>query len=362
LTSGADYRDLSHVLPEACDTLIGVIPRDGNGMPSPAGAFTAGDCDQVRSAVLAVEMNKYPADQRRMPATPRMCPVGYTPARMLSDNFNDGSLAPKWSSSGWRTDAGFQPSPSAGRAAFASDHSDVGRDPATANPADRRLTTSSKFRIPTGRASFLRWQHAYGLDWWGTGHTDLGFPDHPIYWDGGFVEVSVAGHPFKPLKVTRNGYKQPIDIADNRLGFGGDSIGWYTSQAALSSFAGRSVKLRFRLLTDGFIAFSPAAGWWLDNVSLYSCRGPSAPAAVKVSNVSGPKVKMSWHASTPNAGFSIKSYVVRRSGASAKTLSAHARSTVFGGLTKGKTYAFSIYATNNAGAKGTTVTKRLRVS
>ena len=119
----------------------------------------------------------------------------------------------------------------------------------------------------------------------------------------------------------------------------------------MSSFAGKHVKFRFRLLTDGIVSFSQSYGWWLDNVRLYSCRGPGAPASVKVHNRKGKKAKLKWKAATANPGFTIASYVVKRSGKPSVTMSASKRKKVFKNLKIGKTYTFTIRAKNNAGAE-----------
>ncbi|MDQ1615302.1 MAG: bacillolysin, partial [Actinomycetota bacterium] len=183
---------------------------------------------------------------------------------------------------------------------------------------------------------------------------------------GGFVEVSLNGGTFKPLSIASNGYNHVIQAASSssnlHKGFGGDSTDWYTSKASLSSFAGKHVKLRFRMRTDGFAAFSASYGWWLDNVRVYSCRGPSAPTSVQASNLAGLKAKLSWGKATPNPGFTIAHYVVRRSGSSWRTLSASARSATWSSLVKGQTYTFYVYATNNRGAKGTVVSRNLKIT
>jgi hypothetical protein len=75
----------------------------------------------------------------------------------------------------------------------------------------------------------------------------------------------------------------------------------------------------------------------------------------------GAKAKMKWGAATSNTG-SIASYVVKRSGKAAVTLSASKRKKVFKHLTIGKTYTFTIYAKNSLGAVGTKVTKTLKIT
>jgi hypothetical protein len=280
---------------------------------------------------------------------------------MLSDAF-ENALTDNWSSSGaWIRNADYQQKTSSGLAAWVLDYADIGDGSASPqippNPQDRRLTTKSTFSIPSGRASYLRFEHADAFDW--IGPNTVGAPIR--YYDGGFVEVSVNGAAFKPLSITVNGYNHTIQATGTK-GFGGDSTDWYTSRATMSSFAGKHVKFRFRLRTDGFASFSQSYGWWLDNVRLYSCRGPGAPGSVKVANMLGAKAKMTWRASTPNPGFTIASYVVKISGRPAVTLSASARRRVFRHLTIGHIYTFTIRAKNNRGASSVTVTRRLRIT
>ena len=109
------------------------------------------------------------------------------------------------------------------------------------------------------------------------------------------MEVSVDGAAYKPLGIQSNGYNHNIEATrignSVRRGFGGDSTDWYTSRATMTSFAGKHIRFRFRLLTDGFLSFSQSYGWYLDNVRLYSCRGPSAPGSVQVLNKKGAKAE-----------------------------------------------------------------------
>jgi bacillolysin len=357
LTSGSDYRDLYNVLRGSCTALVGTIPKDAAGANSVDGAITTDDCTWVTTELTAVKMNVYPTHDAPLPPTPGYCGTGYTVTDQLLDHF-DTALADRWSSSGaWIRNADYQKSATSGLAAWVLDYADSGDQTHAPNPQDRRLTTKSTFSIPSGRSSYLRFDHADAFDW--IGPNTVGAPIR--YYDGGFVEVSVDGAAFKPLGIQSNGYNHTIQATGTK-GFGGDSTDWYTSRASTSSFAGKHIKFRFRLRTDGFASFSQSYGWWLDNVRLYSCRGPSAPASVKVANATGAKAKMTWKASTPNPGFTVASYVVKRSGKPAVTVSASKRKKVFKHLTIGHTYTFTIRAKNSAGASGVTVTKRLKIT
>ena len=268
----------------------------------------------------------------------------------------EGALSANWLKGGlWTRNADYQATSSAGSAAYVPDFFDSGTNANNRNPSDHRLTTSHTYSIPGGgRSSYLRFEHADAFDW-STAPLQTG------YWDGGFVEISVDGAPYRALGVAVNGYNHTINVTGTK-GFGGDSVDWYTSRATMSSFAGKHVKFRFRLLTDGIVSDSQSYGWWLDNVRLYSCRGPGAPASVKALNRKGKKAKLKWKAATANPGFTIASYVVKRSGKPSVTISASKRSKVFKNLKIGKTYTFTIRAKNNAGANGTTVTKRLKIT
>jgi hypothetical protein len=355
LTSGADYRDLANVLPGSCTALVGTKPKDGTGTEIDTPIEVA-DCVQVTAAVAAVQMNLYPTHQAKLPPAPAYCSTGYTVTNMLFDAFA-GALSTNWTgSSAWTRTQNYQPTASSGLAAYIRDDQDTGSIVNPSAPLDQRLATRNTYSIPRGRSSYLRFDHADAFDWVGT-------PDAvpPLYFDGGFVEVSVDGAAFKPLAAS--GGNRRIELTGTpRTGFGGDSTDWYTSRATMTSFAGKHVKFRFRLLTDGVVSFSQSYGWFLDNVRLYSCRGPSAPGSVKVANRRGAKAKMTWTASTANPGFTVASYVVKRSGKPSVTVSASTRKKVFKNLTIGHTYTFTIRARNNAGAYGTIVTKRLKIT
>ena len=76
LTSGADYADLFEALYQACNNLVG-------------GATTAGDCQQVRNATLAVEMHLQPVAGFN-PEAP-LCSPGQLPVTTFFDNLEAGT-------------------------------------------------------------------------------------------------------------------------------------------------------------------------------------------------------------------------------------------------------------------------------
>ena len=76
LTSGADYADLYEALYQGCNNLVGTA------------GITAADCQQVRNATLAVEMNLQPVPGFN-PDAP-LCSTGQTPMYIFFDNLEAG--------------------------------------------------------------------------------------------------------------------------------------------------------------------------------------------------------------------------------------------------------------------------------
>ena len=89
-------------------------------------------------------------------------------------------------------------------------------------------------------------------------------------WDFGYVQVSTDGG----ATWTSLGTEDTTDVHDpaadpaviaNLPGFSGDSGGWTTQHADLSAFAGQTVLVGFRYITDGAV---DEAGFWVRNVDL----------------------------------------------------------------------------------------------
>ena len=91
-------------------------------------------------------------------------------------------------------------------------------------------------------------------------------------WDGAVVEIGVGGTwtdagPF----FIENGYNDeiqinPVSAISGRNAFSGNSDSFLTSTIDLSSFAGQSIDVRFRLASDGGAG---AEGWYIDDVKLF---------------------------------------------------------------------------------------------
>jgi hypothetical protein len=89
-------------------------------------------------------------------------------------------------------------------------------------------------------------------------------------WDFGFVQVSTdGGRTYRSLRNRdTTGVADPRTIEavkDNLPGFTGNSGGWRAERFNLSAYAGRSILLSFRYITDRGVDLP---GWWVDNVMI----------------------------------------------------------------------------------------------
>ncbi|HYY74736.1 MAG TPA: choice-of-anchor J domain-containing protein [Gaiellaceae bacterium] len=90
------------------------------------------------------------------------------------------------------------------------------------------------------------------------------------HWDYGFVQVSTdGGESYTSISCPgMNSDPDPGAIAaiqENVPGFSGSSGGWTTVTCDLSAYAGQTVLLSFRYITDPAVTLP---GWWVDNVSV----------------------------------------------------------------------------------------------
>ncbi len=104
-------------------------------------------------------------------------------------------------------------------------------------------------------------------------------------WDFGFVQVVGADSTKKSLACTDTTSTQDPDAADladagqepwktikdSLPGFTGDSGGWKTETCSLAAYAGQTVTLYFRYITDPASAGTNpdvTPGWWIDDISV----------------------------------------------------------------------------------------------
>jgi Zn-dependent metalloprotease len=261
LSSASDYSDLYFALQQACTNLIG---QHG---------IVAADCQEVKDALLAVQMNVPPAAGFN-PDAP-FCPTGTTTDPSLTlfeDDLESGSG--NWSFSGlaWTLSSGY--ATSGDNMLFASDE----------NPyTDARATMASGVPIPAGK-TFLYFRHAYLLDYFASLGTSS-------YYDGGVLEYSTdSGGTWKDAKPLFSAGKNygPAMVSNTfnplggRVAFVGDSHGYVSSRYNLSSLAGKTVKFRWRLGTDQAVA---AKGWYVDDVRVYKCVAvPAIPTLLAPAN------------------------------------------------------------------------------
>jgi bacillolysin len=269
LTSGSDYQDLYNALQQACANLAG------------SGGITSTDCQQVKNAVDATEMNiAAPAGAEATDAP--VCDAGLSPNNLFFDNLENPSSG-NWvlqtlrgtnhfyypqNSHPYGPDYDETYATSGVYNIWGDDAGDDLSDPnATDKTADFALARSASLALPVG--AYLRFNHAYGFE-----------DDYFSNYDGGVFEYSVdngttwvdAGNLF-----THNGYDGSLD-STNPLGarqaFVGQSHGYISSRLDLSSLAGKSFRFRFRMGIDPYVG---DYGWYIDDIRIYTC-GTQTPA------------------------------------------------------------------------------------
>ncbi|MEZ5179755.1 MAG: M4 family metallopeptidase [Acidimicrobiales bacterium] len=244
LTSGSDYGNLDVALVQACNNLVGT------------GGITAGDCTQVSLATDATEMQLSPSVTGATDEAP-VCAAGQSPTYLFDDDI-EGAL--NWvssSSSVWGLATGY---------AASGTQSLYGRDLTTTQNHTMRMINN--VTIPAGATAYARFNHAFDFE--------------PTY-DGGQVEISTnSGGSWSnagPL-IVNNGYNGTLNAA-NPLGavaaYTDRSLGYTSSRINLSSAAGGSVRLGFRVASD---SSQGDLGWLIDDVQIYTCA--AAPALLRV--------------------------------------------------------------------------------
>ena len=344
LGPGSDYADLADLLPQACANLIG------------AGGLTTGECQQVRKAVIATEMDRAPlATGARLTAP--VCDAGeVVTATLFSDDMEDPAL-PSWTT--WSS------TPAAAWVSFAGSSVSGTRSlhaPNLGDPAEASAMIASQLHVPSGTSTYLRFAHSYSFE------ADTTSVPH-AYLDGGLVEYSIdqgaswisAGD----LPGTVNGYLDGVVLTAStgpwrnprggHTAFSGTSPGYQETRIDLSALDGRQVDIRFGVGSDGTTG---ADGWFVDDVEVYSCDEPSEPDAPTAvfAQPSFHGALVSWAAPVSNGGAPITRYRITTYLGSSPTPAATTWSddghTSFqvGGLVNGPPgYSFSVAAENSVG-------------
>jgi len=269
LTSGSDYLDLYNALYQGCQNLLGTA------------GITAADCNRVRAATQAVEMDQEPSVGFNPEAA--LCPAGETVASTLfSDdlenglgnwtitNANTGGTTDDWVP--WSTTYGpFNGGPYA----TSGIESLFGYNANTVTDQRAAITVA----LPAAGTPYLHFKHAFDFEY------DLGGT-----YDGGVIEYSTDGGATwinDPMLIDAGqtyggtialGYGNPLA---GQPAFVGTSHGYNSSRLNLAPLAtGSPVQFRWRLGTDSGI---PASGWFLDDVRVYTCAATSTLAFTSAS-------------------------------------------------------------------------------
>ena len=209
-------------------------------------------------------MNLLPSKQA--PATAPICGPQKTPYYLLRDDLEDpGSGDWQYSKStgtrkGWywpqnpNNQAGWDGTWGYGKVNFYA--------PNYGQRMDSTMRTTSAVQLPAN--AFLRFAHGYSFD-----------KDSKRRYDGGMVQIKVDGGPWRAVSglFTHGKYNGTLaknhgNPAAGKRAFTGNSMGWAKARIDLSNFAGSSLKVRFRMVSDRQVG---GRGWYVDDVRIYTC-------------------------------------------------------------------------------------------
>lgn len=197
----------------------------------------------------------------------------------------------------------------------------------SANPAEAgevEVDSISTFALPAGKTSVLALTHQHEFD-----------TEALTLHSQGFVDIGV------------NGEWQQIASYDG-------SRTLQTEHIDLGSYAGQSVKLRFRISSDGHTSPESATGWDIDDIAFASCEPatmPAAPQSVKATGYLG-KAVVTWTAPPASATAEVTKYSleVTPGGRLVDNIPANASSWSISGLASATNYKFTVRAHSIAGA------------
>ena len=249
LTSGSGFADLYNFLLQGCLNLIG--GSEG---------ITEIDCEEVREATDAVEMNQESSTGFNPEAA--VCPPGESSTILFFDDLETSDA--NWSfsaisgTSSWLRDISSIPYSSSGVSMLWGDDSNTSSDSVAAMALDVQL--------PAGTQPYLHFQHAFGFQ----------NPNN----DGGWLEYSTNGGGswadaggFFDEGMDYTGSLAPSNPNNGHAAFVADSHGYVSSRYDLSSLAGSNVRFRWRMSTG---PTGTDIGWVVDDVRIYTCAVPNA--------------------------------------------------------------------------------------
>ena len=240
LTSGATFLDDFNALQSACTDLIGTA------------GITAANCAEVKKALIAVQMNSPVCSK---PAPPPLCPVGTKVKSLFFDGFeaSGGNFVTSdltiWGITSLYAKTGFL--------------SAYGRTLDVASDSHYKMRKS--LLLPANAR--MQFDHAFEFEITGTDRADGGIVEYST--NNGASWTSAGALMTAGIK-----YNGAITVFSNnplagKLAFTGDSFGYRATQINLASLAGKSVRFRFRMGSDGGTALM---GWFIDNVQIYQCQ------------------------------------------------------------------------------------------
>jgi hypothetical protein len=280
LNSGADYGDLYFAVQQACTSLIGGVE-----------GITADDCEQVKFALDAVQMNQQPADGFNPDA--EICLTNAVVDELFFDGFETGTglwelTTNSSTGSGWDWLNGY-----ASGGAYMLGMVDSG------GVSIVRATIIDYIPIPAERQYFLHFDHSFGFNY------SYDAADNRSFLDGGVLQYQIVGGAWtdaSSLFADGQDYNGTVSLtSDSGLAgesaFAADSHGYVSSRYDLSSLGGQSVRFRWTAKTDSYMT---GAFWDLDEVRIYRCIPPApaqGPSNVSASDgVYNNRVVVSWDA------------------------------------------------------------------
>jgi bacillolysin len=276
LSSGSDYLDLYNAIDQSCRILLSW------------GQVTGWDCQQVRNALDAVEMNKDPATDFNPDAN--LCPTGSTLHRYLFEDYMEDESTSSavftkdilMGADLWTWEPGF----SASKDGLYGLNQSLFANQETIAESDVAIWMEIPEEIPSGEETYLHFAHATNLPLWKTGLSTYAIA-------GGVVEYSTDGgnnwvDALDELVSDGKFYANTIRNYNNSLLYGrmvftGISHGYVDTRLNLTPLAGENVKFRWRFATGSrdytdVDNQNNTYGWWVDDVRIYTCaKTPAVP-------------------------------------------------------------------------------------
>ncbi len=262
LTSGADYLDLYNALYQGCRNLVG------------SSGITDNDCVQVRLATEAVEMNQQPIGDFNPHAS--ICPENEAVATTLfSDDFENGFG--QWSLSNEGMGVNWDGLYASQGIIYATSGIEALNGSTPLIPTDQRAQIT--ITLPNEPA-YLHFKHFTEFEFNNGNAYDAGVLEYSN--DNGSTWID-AGSLFEAGKRYNGTVANGIfNVLAGRDAFVGDSHGYVSTRVNLTSLAGQTIRLRWRVGSD---SSNSSAGWLLDDVSIHTC-APAPTFAFSSANYS----------------------------------------------------------------------------